>query len=144
MSKVSIIYHSYQGVSEKMAESLKEGVEEESGEASLVPAGEAGIEDLLKTDKFVLASGQPFGTLSGPVKSFLERLWLADEKEKLEEKQFTYLLNGNDLPEGPADRLEEIGDYFSWELAQPGIKAKSSEVDQALERFKELGKKLSD
>lgn len=41
MRKMFIIHHSYQGVSEKMAESLTEGVEEGFGETSPIRADRA-------------------------------------------------------------------------------------------------------
>ncbi|MFB6214713.1 MAG: flavodoxin family protein [Candidatus Bipolaricaulia bacterium] len=142
MSKVAIIYHSYQGVTEDLIDSLAEGVKGGGGEANLFQAGQADIEDLLDSDKFVLACGQPFGTLAGPMKTFLENLWMAKDKEKLEGKPYTFLLNGNEVPEETAERLKTIGDYFGWNLDQSGVKVGSDQVEETLSQCRKLGEGL--
>lgn len=142
MSKVAIIYHSYQGVTEDLIDSLEKGIENGGGEATRLKAEEAEVNELIQSDKFVLACGQPFGTLAGPVKTFLEKLWLAEEKEKLEGKPYTFLLNGNNVPEETAKRLQTIGDYFGWNQDQPGVKVESDQVEKTLSRCKKLGEDL--
>lgn len=142
MSEVAIIYHSYQGVTEDLVDSLAEGIESGGGDANLFQAGEADIEDLLDSDRFVLACGQPFGTLAGPMKTFLEKLWLSEEKEKLEGKSYTFLLNGNEPPEETAERLQKIGDYFGWNLDQSGLTIESDKAEETLSRCKKLGEDL--
>lgn len=60
MSKIVAVYHSFSGVTEKMVEALKEGVEKAGGQCEVVKAGDAKPEILLEADTIVLASGQPF------------------------------------------------------------------------------------
>lgn len=140
MSKVAIIYHSYQGVTENLVDFLEEGIESGGGEVTRLQVEEAEITDLIRSDKFVLACGQPFGTLAGPMKTFLEKLWLAEEKEKLEGKPYTFLLNGNEVPEETAKRLQQIADCFGWDQNQPGITIGSDQIEEEVDRFRELGK----
>lgn len=67
---------------------------------------------------------------------------MEEEKEKLEGKPYTFLLNGNEVPEETAERLKTIGDYFGWNLDQSGVKVGSDQVEETLSQCRKLGEGL--
>ncbi|MDP2727777.1 MAG: hypothetical protein Q8P59_09565 [Dehalococcoidia bacterium] len=143
MSKVTVISYSYRGVTDKLVEALMKGISEAGGEATCKPAGEATIADLLASDVFVLASGQPFGVIAGPLKTFLESCWIAPEREQLQGKPFTYVINGSSDPKESGAYLDKLAGYFRWPLASRGIMIKADTADQALEEARQLGVTLA-
>ena len=143
MTKVAVVYHSYKGVSEKLVRALVEGIVEGGGEARCKSAGEASIDDLLASDVFVLASGQPFGVIAGPMKAFLEACWLAPERQQLQGKPFAFIINGSNDPKESGTYLEKLAGYFQWPVAAPGILTKAEAADQVADEARQLGVSLA-
>lgn len=143
MSKVTVISYSYKGVTDKLVEALAKGISEAGGEATCKPAGEATIADLLTSDVFVLASGQPFGVIAGPLKTFLESCWIAREREQSQGKPFSYIINGSSDPKESGAYLEKLAGYFRWPLAAQGVLTKADAADQAVEAARQLGVALA-
>lgn len=143
MSKVTVISYSYRGVTDKLVEALAKGITEAGGEVACKQAGEATIADLLASDVFVLASGQPFGVIAGPLKTFLESCWIASEREQLQGKPFTYIVNGSSDPKDSGAYLEKLAGYFRWSLAAQGILTKADTADQVVGKASELGVTLA-
>ncbi|MBI2954135.1 MAG: flavodoxin family protein [Chloroflexi bacterium] len=143
MSKVSVVSFSYRGVTDKLVQALAQGISEGGGEVSCKPASEASIDDLLASDVFVLASGQPFGVISGPMKTFLESCWISPEREQLQGKPFTYIVNGSSDPKDSGAYLEKLAGYFRWPLAAEGILTTASAIDGALDQARQLGVALA-
>ncbi len=143
MSKVTVVSYSYRGVTDKLVEALVEGINEAGGEVTRKRAGEATIADLLASDVFVLASGQPFGVIAGPLKTFLESCWIAPEREQLQGKPFTYIVNGSSDPKDSGAYLEKLAGYFRWPLAAQGILTKADAADQFVDEARQLGATLA-
>lgn len=143
MRKITVVYHSYRGVSDKLASALVQGISDGGAEAICKQAADASIADLLESDLFVLAAGQPFGTLAGPLKTFIEKCWQAPEREQLQGKLFTYILNGSREPKDSAAYLEKLAGYFKWMPAAHGIAITAGEADKAVDRAHQLGVELA-
>ncbi len=144
MSKVAVVSYSYRGVTDRLVEALVQGITEGRGEVNCKPAGEASIADLLASDVFVLASGQPFGVIAGPLKVFLESCWISGEREQLQGKPFTHIINGSTDPKDSGAYLEKLAGYFQWTLAAQGILTKADMADQVVEAARQLGVSLAD
>jgi len=143
MSKVVAVYHSFSGVTEKMVTALKEGVEKAGGQCELVKAQEAKPEDLLGADTIVLASGQPFGGIAGSLKTFLEKCWTFEQKEKFAGKKYATIINGAMDASDVSAYLDNILPYFKLEKAAEGIVFLAEGFsDETLDKSKELGKSL--
>ncbi|MBI2906783.1 MAG: hypothetical protein HYX92_03890 [Chloroflexi bacterium] len=143
MSNVSVISFSYRGITDKLVQALVQGITQGGGEANCKLASEASVNDLLACDVFVLASGQPFGVISGPLKTFLESCWVSPEREQLQGKPFTYIVNGSSDPRDSGAYLEKLAGYFRWPLAAGGVLTTAGAVDGALDEVRQLGVALA-
>lgn len=142
MEKVAVVYHSYRGVTPKLVEALKKGVEEAGGQCETLLADDAAPEDVLAADVIVLACGQPFNAVPGPVKTFLEKCWIYEGKEKLAGKKYLTVINGSKDPKDVIAYLDNILPYFKLEKAEDGLACVTDDLDSALKKCYETGKKL--
>ena len=143
MSKVVVVYHSYSGATEKMVQALKKGVDKAGGEITLLPADTATPEDLQAADTIVFGSGQPFGSIAGPLKTFIEKLWPSTVKEQLAGKKFVTLINGMSDPKDSTNYLQGVLANFKLEKAAEGISCLTKDVDTVLDEIEKLGEQLA-
>jgi NAD(P)H dehydrogenase (quinone) len=73
MTKVLVVYHSRSGNTAKMAEAVAEGAKNGGADVGLKKVDEATLEDLTGADGVVFGAPTYFGTLSGEMKSFIDR-----------------------------------------------------------------------
>ena len=73
MSKVLVVYHSRSGNTAKMAEAVAEGAKNGGAEVAIKKVEEATLEDLTTADGLVFGAPTYFGTLSGEMKSFIDK-----------------------------------------------------------------------
>ena len=74
MKRLLIVWHSRTGTARAMAEAAARGAAAEPGvEVRMIPADEAGPEDLLAADGYVFAAPENLAALSGEMKAFLDR-----------------------------------------------------------------------
>ncbi len=142
MANVLIVYHSYRGITPKMVEALEEGIKKAGGQSTTLKANEAKPEDLLAADTIVLASGQPFGSLAGPVKTFLESCWIYEGKDQFAGKKYALMLNGARDQKDVTVYLDNILPYFKLQKAAEAVTCLANEVDITLEKCSELGEQL--
>lgn len=142
MANVLIVYHSYRGITPKMVEALEEGIKKAGGQSTTLKANEAKPEDLLAADTIVLASGQPFGSLAGPVKTFLEACWIFEGKDQFAGKKYALMLNGARDLKDVTVYLDNILPYFKLEKAAEAVTCLANEVDNTLDKCSELGERL--
>ena len=80
--KLLIVYHSQSGSTERMAEAVIAGARDpavDGVEVRVRQALEAGPDDLLWCDGFILGTPENFGYMSGALKLFLDRVFYAVE-----------------------------------------------------------------
>lgn len=143
MANVLVVYHTYRGITPKLVEALEQGIKKAGGQATTLKANEAKPEDLLAADAIVLASGQPFGSLAGPVKTFLESCWLYEGKDQFAGKKYALLLNGARDTKDVAAYLDSILPYFKLQKAAEAVTCLANEVDSALDNCSKLGEQLA-
>lgn len=143
MANVLIVYHSYRGITPKMVEALEEGIKKAGGQSITLGANEAKPEDLLSADTIVLASGQPFGSLAGPLKTFLESCWIYEGKDQFAGKNYALMLNGSRDPKDVAVYLDNILPYFKLQKVAEAVTCLANEVDNSLDTCSKLGEQLA-
>ena len=143
MANVLVVYHTYRGITPKMVEALQKGVEKAGGQCNVVKASDANPEDLLAANTVVLASGQPFGTLAGPVKTFLEQCWNYEGKEQFAGKKYAIMLNGSRETSDVAAYLTNILPYFKLAKAAEPVSCLAKDVDEVLDKCTALGEELA-
>jgi NAD(P)H dehydrogenase (quinone) len=73
MTKVLVVYHSRSGNTAKMAEAVEEGAKNGGADVVLKKVDEATLKDLTAADCIVFGAPTYFGTLSGEMKSFIDK-----------------------------------------------------------------------
>ncbi len=73
MSKVLVVYHSRSGNTARMAAAVAEGAKSVGAEVAIKKVEEATLEDLTSADGVVFGAPTYFGTLSGEMKSFIDK-----------------------------------------------------------------------
>ncbi len=73
MAKVAVLYYSKTGNTEKMAQAVKQGVENSDSQAHLARIEDFNPEDLPEYEGIIIGSPTYYGLLAGPVKDFLDR-----------------------------------------------------------------------
>lgn len=76
MKTLVIVFHSRTGGAAQMAQAAAEGAgQERDVTVRLVPAPDAGPQDLLAADGFIFAAPENLAALSGPMKDFFDRCY---------------------------------------------------------------------
>ncbi|ARN75940.1 flavodoxin family protein [Oceanicoccus sagamiensis] len=97
MKHLLIIYHSQSGTTRALAEAVLRGaVTEPLIEPRLVPAMEAGVEELLWADALVFATPENFGYISGGLKDFFDRTYYAVASRQINLPYAVIISAGND------------------------------------------------
>lgn len=73
MKTVLVVYHSRSGNTARMAEAVAEGAKNGGAEVVIKKVEEATLEDLTVADGIVFGAPTYFGTLSGEMKSFIDK-----------------------------------------------------------------------
>ncbi|MFN3231469.1 MAG: flavodoxin family protein [Alphaproteobacteria bacterium] len=74
MARLLIVYHSLTGGTRRMAEAAAAAAREET-ETSLIPARDAGPDDLLAADGYIFAAPENLAALAGVMKDFFDRCY---------------------------------------------------------------------
>lgn len=72
-----IVFHSMTGGTRRMAEAATRGAAGQGVEVRLLPAAEAGAEDLLAADGYVFAAPENLAAIAGMMKDFFDRTYYA-------------------------------------------------------------------
>jgi multimeric flavodoxin WrbA len=97
MKRLLIVYHTQFGGTAQLADAAAEGARRiDDVETILVRAADATVDDLLDCDALLIATSENFGSLSGMVKDFLERVYYPCEG-RIEGKPYSVIVcAGND------------------------------------------------
>ena len=97
--KLLIVYHSQSGTTSRMAEAVIAGARDpavEGVEVRVLEALDAGADDLLWCDGFILGTPENFGYMSGALKLFLDRVYY-EVIDKVDGKPYALFVRaGND------------------------------------------------
>lgn len=94
-----IVFHSQSGTTERMADAVIRGARHpdiEDVEVRALPALEAGADDLLWCDGFILGTPENFGYMSGAMKYFLDRVFYPCENKVSGKPWAMFVRAGND------------------------------------------------
>ncbi|AEV67614.1 flavodoxin [Acetivibrio clariflavus] len=141
MKKISIIYWSGTGNTQKMAEAVAEGAREGGNEVKLLSVDSASKEDVLNSD--AVAFGCPSMGCEQLEEIEMEPFICEIEKENISGKPVA-LFGSYDWGDGQwmrdwEDRMKASG----VNLIAEGLTIQNTPDDDGLKRCKELGKKLS-
>jgi len=150
MKRLLIVYHTQFGATAQMAEAACSGARDIDDVATVLKrAADAGVDDVLRCDALLIATSENFGSLSGMVKDFLERVYYPCEG-KVEGKPYSVLVCASNDGAGAMLQTDRIATGLRLRKVHPGIIYKSGLVAQAhivpettLRRCAEIGATLA-
>jgi multimeric flavodoxin WrbA len=97
MKNLLIIYHSQSGNTEKLAQAVIHGSQQEASVSTkLISAFDARLEDLIWADGLLFGTPENFGTMSGALKDFFDRTYYPAEPYELNLPYGIFISAGND------------------------------------------------
>ena len=143
MKHLLIIYHSQSGSTRGLAESVLQGALAESEvETRLLPAMEAGVDELLWADALVFGTPENFGYMSGGLKDFFDRTFYAVEARQLNVPYAVFISAGNDGT-GALRQLERIAKAYPLRCAVEPLVVQGRPTSSAFAQCEELGAALA-
>jgi NAD(P)H-dependent FMN reductase len=130
MKRLLIVYHTQFGATKQIAEAALAGARRiDDVETLLTHAANAGVDDLLRSDALIIATSENFGSLSGMVKDFLERVYYPCEG-KVEGKPYTVLVCAGNDGAGAMLQTDRIATGLRLRKVHPGTIYRSGLVAQ--------------
>ncbi|MBC8418392.1 MAG: NAD(P)H-dependent oxidoreductase [Proteobacteria bacterium] len=145
MCRILIIYHSQDGHTQKMAESVAGGAGSIKGVTVVLKrAAEAGLRDLLECDGLAIGSPEYFGYMAGMVKDFFDRTYqeALGRKEVLKKPYVVFISAGNDGT-GALNSIERICTGYRLKKIYDPVVARGEINQETLIRCDELGKTIA-
>ncbi len=131
MKRLLIVFHTQFGGTAQMAEAAAGGARRiDDVETVVKHAADAGIDDLLHCDALLIATSENFGSLSGMVKDFLERVYYPCE-DKVEGKPYSVLVCAGNDGAGAMLQTDRIATGLRLRKVHPGTIYRSGLVAQA-------------
>lgn len=144
MPKILVVYFSRTGNTEKMANSVAEGVKEEGVGVVVKKAELVKIDDLVAADAIAFGSATSWGYMGGKLKDVFENM-LIQARDKFNGKPFAVFISAGAIESGKkaAESIEYIAKYFNMQSAAKGVVSQGNPTGMDKEACKELGKKLA-
>jgi len=130
MKRLLIVYHTQFGGTAQMAEAAARGARQIDDVETIVKrAADAGTDDLLDCAALIIATSENFGSLSGMVKDFLERVYYPCEG-KVEGKPYTVLVCASNDGAGAMLQTDRIATGLRLHKVHPGTIYRSGLIAQ--------------
>lgn len=128
--KLLIVYHTQFGATAQMAEAACAGAKQiENIDVILKHAAGASVDDVLRCDAILIATSENFGSLSGMVKDFFERVYYPCEG-KVDGKPYTVIVGASNDGSGAMLQTDRIATGLKLRKVHPGTIYKSGLVAQ--------------
>ncbi|MDP6347398.1 MAG: flavodoxin domain-containing protein [Dehalococcoidia bacterium] len=114
MSKVLVVYHSFTGKCQKLAEAAAEGARSAGSDAVVKDAAAVTAADPSAADAVIIGTPQPFGSVAGETKKPFERLWPEREKVGTGKPLGAFVCRGNVDTAGSFEFLRSGADASGW------------------------------
>lgn len=137
MSKVLVVYVSFSGKTQSLAEALAEGAREAGTEVTLKKASEVTVKDLYAADAVAFGTPNPFGSMAGEMKGLFERVW----GENFTGKMVAFVVPSREGRE-TLEAVETFATRLGFEKAGSGVVAPRDEVEAFAEACRQLGRSL--
>lgn len=139
MRTLLIVYHTMTGGSRQMAEAAQRGASEHEVEVRLVPAREAGAEDLIAADGYIFVTPENLAAMSGVMKDFFDRTFYAALERIIGRPYATLVCAGSD-GENAVRQIARIG--TGWRLkavSEPVIVCTHAQTPEKILALKTIG-----
>lgn len=150
MKRLLIVWHTQFGCTGELARAAIEGARGVDGVATVaLRAHDAGADDVLAADAYLIGCSENFGGMAGQVKDFLERIYYPCEGRIEARAWSAFVCAGNDGTGAMRD-LDRVAKGLRLRKVHPGIVHRSGRValahpvaGSALDACRELGATLA-
>lgn len=143
--RLLIVYHTQTGHTRTMAEAAYAGATDEfidDVEVRLMPARDAGADDLLWANGLLLGTPENFGYMSGGMKDFLDRTFYAVEG-KIQPLPYAVFISAGNDGRGALRAIRRIAGGYPFQEVQEPIIARGEVTAADIEACRELGMTLA-
>lgn len=119
MAQLLIVYHSRTGGARQMAEAAAEAARGEA-DTKLMPADQAGPEDLLAADGYIFCAPENLAAISGLMKEFFDRCYYP-VLGKLEGRPYAQMICAGSDGENAARQIARIATGWRLKAVQPPL-----------------------
>lgn len=143
MKHLLVVFHSQSGATARLAAAALEGAHAETECGSrMLPALEAGVEDLRKADGVLFCTPENFGYMSGAMKDFLDRTYYALQGEA-KVRACAFIISAGNDGSGAVRQLQRIvKGYPMREVADPLI-VRGPPDEASLTQARDIGAALA-
>lgn len=143
MPKLLMVYHSQSGTTEALMGAVNEGAALEQGvDCRMIPAMEAGTEDLLWCDGVIFGSPENLGYLSGGLKDFFDRTFYPAQPHELNIPYAVVISAGND-GSSALRQLQRIAMGYPMRCVAEPLILKGEVCADSLQRCRDLGQAMA-
>jgi multimeric flavodoxin WrbA len=131
MKRLLVVYHTQFGGTAQMADAASGGARQIDGVETIMKlAADAGVDDLMRCDALIIATSENFGSLSGMVKDFFERIYYPCEG-KVEGRPYSVLVCASNDGTGAMLQTDRIATGLRLRKVHPGMIYRSGRIAQA-------------
>jgi multimeric flavodoxin WrbA len=126
-----------------MARAVEEGARGiENARVVLRKAGDASLDDLLQADGLAIGTPENFGYMSGMIKDFFDRTYVAAQDKVFRKPYVVFISAGNDGT-GALNAIERIALGYKFKKVYEPVISKGRVTGEILARCRELGATLA-
>lgn len=140
-----IVYHSQTGHTRSMADAVYRGASHKDIELTrtrMLPALQAGVDDLLWADGLLLGTPENFGYMSGALKDFLDRTYYPVEG-RIDNLPYSVFISAGNDGSGALASIRRIANGYPFREVIEPIIATGAPNAETLERCEEMGMTLA-
>lgn len=144
MKHLLLIWHSQSGHTRQLADAAAGGVRALADEVDLrmLPAADAGLDDLLWADGLLLATPENFGYMSGALKDFMDRTYYPAEGKTIG-LPYALIVSCDNDGSGAVRAIERIATGYGWKPVAEPLISRGGVAPGARERAAELAQTLA-
>jgi flavodoxin len=144
MPKVLVVYFSRTGNTEKMANSVADGVKEAGVVPVLKKAELVRMDDLVSADAIAFGSATSWGYMGGKLKDVFENMLIL-ARDKFNGKPFAVFTSAALVESGKkaAESIEYIAKYFNMQSAAKAVVSQGTPSEKEKGACRELGKEIA-
>ncbi len=143
MSKILVVYHTFTGNTEKMAQALAEGAGKVQGvEVAVKKAAATQPDELAAADGAAFGAPNTFDGMAGALREFFDRAWSVHEK--VSGKPAAAFSSENPGEKGAVQEIERFFTFFDLKPVSEGVVASNAPGTEELQACRDLGRKLAE
>ncbi|MCX8043929.1 MAG: NAD(P)H-dependent oxidoreductase [Desulfobacterota bacterium] len=145
MKTVLVVYHSQSGVTERMAQAVRDGATEIEGcVVTCKRACAADLEDMVQADAIIIGSPEYFGYMAGAVKDFFDRTYDHGHRDpRIVRKPYAVFIAAGNDGSGALSSIERICRGYRLKKVCEPVVATGMLTEEQLARCRELGQTIA-